>query len=181
MKAGKGNREQTLAHGVMAKKDVQTAILFSFVFSIPATHKISVFDLCGYISTYPRDDNPSYPSFQQLHRKLSQVLISAKFIAWYVYVCTYIHIHICVYTHAHIYTCIWLMTSHSLSRGHIVSCPTWLTGHLWRDRCIHWEQDCAFETSLILSKAMHMAYGDFVVDFFPYILLRDACVSINQW
>ena len=139
-------------------------------------HPQNFCDLCGYMSTYPRVDNPFNPSFQQPHRKLSQVLISAKCIAWYVYVCTYTHIHVCVYTHVHIYACIWLLTSHSLSQGHIVSCPSWLTGHLWRDRCIHWEQDRAFETSLILSKAMHMAYGDFVVDFFSlYITQGSLC------
>ena len=108
----KGRREQTLEHGMMAEKQgFLAAFLFSIIFSIPTAYKVSVFDLCGYMSKYSRVDNPSYPSFQQQHRKLSQVLISAKFIACLMCVCVcmcvcvYIYIHVCgsacIHTHMH--------------------------------------------------------------------------------
>lgn len=86
------------------KQGFLATVLLSLALA-PTTHETPVFDLCGNMSKCTRVNTFSYSSFQSLHRKLSQGLISGK-VDHLVCVCVHTCMNTCMCKSVCVCTCV---------------------------------------------------------------------------
>lgn len=177
MKVRKRRREQTLEHGLMAKRCLNShSFLLRFQAFLLPSQNFCLWPMWVYVYISLRVGNPFYLPSSSHTENLARCY-SLQFIAWYVYVCTHIHIHVCVYTHVHIHTCIWLLTATAYLKATLFPVPLGWQGISDMTDVSTKNRIAAFETSLILSKAD--AYGLWrFVDFFFLIYYSGKPVSV---